>query len=178
MEADATVSQSNEVWKPVIGYDGLYEVSNLGRIVNRKTGTIRKPTYSGRGRYPAIILPRGGGPKTAYIHRIVATAFLGHSQDKPQVNHINGNVNDNRADNLEWCTNSENNLHAFRVLGRVVGTAKFTPSQAVEIYKLAKLPGSSCPAIAKKYGVCKHTVYRIARGATYSRFTGAEEMSV
>lgn len=118
-----------EIWKPITGYNGAFEVSNLGnfRSTNRKvpyqkTGRLRN--YPGKPLktetivegYQRIVLMQNG-IKTRYMcHRLVAQEFIPNPLNKPFVNHKNGNKEDNRAINLEWCTQSENELHSHRIL--------------------------------------------------------------
>lgn len=119
-----------EIWKPVAGYEGLYEVSNLGRVksldriidAKSKTGTPCKRKIEGRilknGKdghgYPHINLMKDGVKKNAAIHRLVAEAFLPKVEGKEYVNHINSDYTNNCVDNLEWCTSSENNIHGWK----------------------------------------------------------------
>lgn len=116
-----------EEWRPVVGYEGVYEVSDLGRVRSvdrwnvdsrgrkfKRSGRIIAGGKSGAG-YPYVVLWRNSREKLAYVHRLVAEAFLPPIQGKLEVNHINGVKTDNRAENLEWCTSSENKSHAFRV---------------------------------------------------------------
>ena len=107
----------NEIWKDVIGYEGLYQVSNLGNVKsynsNRfKNGLILKQGTSKKG-YKVIYFIKDRIKKTLSVHRLVAISFIENTYDKPQVNHINGIKYDNNIDNLEWVTNSENMKHAF-----------------------------------------------------------------
>lgn len=109
-----------EIWKDIEGYEGLYQVSNLGKIkaLPRKTGfTYNKKEriikqYKNRKGYYITQLSKNGVPKTIIVHRIVAKTFVINQNNKAQVNHINCNKEDNRAENLEWVTNDENKKHA------------------------------------------------------------------
>lgn len=126
----------DEIWKDIAGYDGIYQVSNLGRVksVERKVynpgvlgesnyrtvpSIIRKPNIM-HG-YHCIALVVNKHKKVYRIHRLVADAFIG-AQPTPmhQVNHIDGNKANNRADNLEWVTPKENTEHAIRTGLRTV----------------------------------------------------------
>lgn len=119
-----------EIWKPIPGYEGIYEASNLGRIrtANGKTtSNSRYPVRVWKQRVlKAKVQPRScgkldqrvnlwkdGDEETYLVSRLVAMAFLPIPYDKLTVNHINGDPMDNRVDNLEWCTLQENIQHAF-----------------------------------------------------------------
>lgn len=115
-----------ELWKPVLGYDGFYEVSSRGRVrsverivrsSSRNGGFRRRPSKilrqnRKRNGYLTVDLCRDGVYKTTLVHRIVAEAFCEKTEGASQVNHINLNKEDNRAENLEWCTAKENQRHA------------------------------------------------------------------
>lgn len=110
-----------EIWKDVIGYEGLYQVSNLGNV--KRIGSFRGvnkkylnnynliPMDNGKG-YLRIKLTKNNKSKRIMLHRIIAEAFLENIYNKPFINHINSNRKDNRLENLEWCTQSENVKHA------------------------------------------------------------------
>lgn len=104
-----------ETWSTIKGFDN-HKVSTTGRVMNIKTGKILSPFTTKNG-YQTIALSECGKSHKKYVHRIVAEAFIPNEYSKLQVNHLNGNKRDNRVENLEWCTSSENHLHRSRVLG-------------------------------------------------------------
>src|SRR5699024_373311 len=115
-----------EKWKDIKGYEDSYEVSNLGRVRSkertRKFGRATKTFESkilkqseDKDGYYRVNLSKDGKKKRFFAHRLVATAFIETNDDKPVINHMDGNKKNNVVDNLEWCTRSENDLHAFDV---------------------------------------------------------------
>lgn len=102
----------NELWKDISGYEGIYQISNLGRIKNNKGRILTDKTT---GNYNHIILCKNGNRKNYVIHRLVAMAFIPNPNNYPCVNHINENSRDNRAENLEWCTQSYNINYGTRI---------------------------------------------------------------
>ena len=103
-----------EIWRDIPGYSGRYQVSNEGGFAFVQNGkrTIRKICKFVTG-YSCVSIDG----KAQLLHRLVAKTFIPNPDNRPQVNHRNGNKNDNRVDNLEWCTGSQNCLHRDRVLG-------------------------------------------------------------
>lgn len=98
-----------EVWKDVVGYEGYYEVSNLGRVRSLghdawHKGKILKPSFDGKRNYLFVGLHKNGKATQRNVHRLVAETFIQNPDNLPCVNHINEVKADNRAINLEWCT--------------------------------------------------------------------------
>jgi hypothetical protein len=99
------------------GYEGLYSVTPDGRVWSHPKGTNTKNgrwlSLDNSGRYPVVGLTKDGSTKRHSVHRLVAKAYVPNPDSLPQVNHINGNRTDNRAENLEWATASDNLIHAW-----------------------------------------------------------------
>lgn len=104
----------NEVWKDIEGYEGLYQVSSLGRI--RRQGKLHKTQINSVGYY-TVDLYKNNKRKTMLVHRLMALAFIPRVEGKNNINHKNGVRDDNTLSNLEWCTQQENIKHALDVLG-------------------------------------------------------------
>lgn len=104
-----------ELWKDIQGYEGLYQVSNTGKIKSLHLGKNRilRSTPNSCG-YHKVELYKNKKSKVFYVHRIVAMSFIDNTYGKPQINHIDGNKNNNSVSNLEWVTASENQKHALK----------------------------------------------------------------
>ena len=102
-----------EIWKDIKGFEGLYQVSNYGKIRNSRNNKLLK-TQKDIKNYVVITLKNKEKKYTLKVHRLVAQAFVENSLNKPQVNHIDGNKENNFVDNLEWVNNSENQYHAYK----------------------------------------------------------------
>ena len=116
---------NSEEWKSIKGYEGLYMVSNLGRVKSLcgfngheyvKREKILNPykQKAGKNYYRSVVkLSKDGNRKDFKAHRLVAAAFIPNPELKSNINHIDGNPLNNRVDNLEWCTQKENVIHAI-----------------------------------------------------------------
>lgn len=103
-----------ELWLPVIGFKKQYQVSNYGRV--RNSSNLVMKTYFNNSNYECIQFRVLGKRTHKLVHRLVAEAFCLHKLlDMKEVNHIDGNKYNNYSSNLEWCTSSDNKLHAFKL---------------------------------------------------------------
>jgi len=164
-----------EDWRPVVGYEGLYEVSDLGRVrsarraSNTHPGRILKPNLSPSG-YLDVQLCRHNRPIHFRVHRLVLAAFVRRPIDREQANHINGVKIDNRPSNLEWLTPSGNKRHAHRIglapppppnlrRGSQCPGAKLTEANVLTIR--AARGQVTGPELARHFGVSKNLICRI-----------------
>jgi hypothetical protein len=113
--------QKREVWKDIDGYEGLYQVSNFGRI---RRGERLKTPHVDHGGYLTVWLSKHSKMKCLKVHRLVASAFIPNPAGKKTVNHIDGNKQNNCVTNLEWATHSENIIHANKTGLRTVTEAQ------------------------------------------------------
>lgn len=107
-----------EIWKDVIGYEGLYKVSNLGNVISINYNGTKKSKHLSKNLnhkgYEVVHLTKTPKSKHVFVHRLVAMSFIPNPNNLPQVNHIDGNKKNNKVDNLEWCTNKYNYEHAVK----------------------------------------------------------------
>jgi len=116
------MENQNEVWKDVLGFEGMYQVSNLGRVKSLdRIDSIGKRQYSrilktapSSKKYLNVVFCKNGKCKTHRVHRVVAIAFLDNPYNLPQINHIDSVRDNNKVDNLEFCSERENSCHRFK----------------------------------------------------------------
>jgi len=189
---------ADETWKQIEGYD-YYEVSNLGRVRSLSHKT-KKPCRYRKGRvlsqtkvsngYMHVTLTQEGKKKSNYsVHRLVAKAFLPNPDNKATVNHKNGDKADNRVENLEWSTPSENSKHAYTVLGHkapIVHNHGRRSSRRFSDEQVRAIRSDTRPrsVIAEEYGIHVMTVGEIKRRELfadvpdYGTATGVHDFAV
>ena len=169
-------------WRPVKDYEGLYEVSDTGLVkslekrvdrgkCHRSWSTHIRAFGKDANGYLRVSLSKDGVNKTHKVHRLVAQAFIPNPDNLPQVNHIDGDKTNNNVDNLEWCTQSENMRHAYKlrlksIAGECNPQSKLTQADVNHIRAIYKPRDKEFGAIAlgKKYGVHRKTISRITTG--------------
>lgn len=168
---------TKEIWKPIEGFEGLYEVSNLGRIksIKRNTtkGGILKLYTNKQNGYVYAGLTKNNRRKTFRVHRLVMSTFVGWSE--LQVNHIDGDKTNNKLSNLEYCTGSENMIHAYKNnLEKVTWNKRVINLTTGKIYESAtdaakSVGGSKANAISR---VCsgERSAYRNNKFAYYDDY--------
>lgn len=159
------LKELKEKWKDY----NYYKVSNYGKVIN-KHGKMLSMKTDIHG-YVCTSITDYEGYRIKGMHRIVAMVFIPNPNNLPEVNHIDGNKENNRVDNLEWCTKKHNMKHRSEVLGYMVGTDnptnKLTEDQVLEIYALCRDTETKYKDIAKMYGVIPEEVNRIAFGVVW-----------
>lgn len=162
---------NDEIWAAIKGFEGLYEISSQGRVASFQKGPrhILSPGPHTAGYLQVILSGRGiGKPRT--LHRLVAEAFLGWEHGV-EVNHKNGNKHDNRLENLELMTRSENILHRIHTLKASIGrrykgsehyNALLTEDKVLKI-RSRQLDGLSYHKLAAEFGISKSTIAHVVR---------------
>lgn len=163
-----------EIWKPLENYEGLYEISNLGRVkalvkrgLNREL--IRRSFKDVSTGYKTIQFTKNNVPLTLRVHRLVAKAFIPNPDNKPVVNHKDGDKMNCAASNLEWMTYSENTLHSFKngLQKKIFGDKNYiTKIKDQDVLKIRELinQGETNKEIAKIYAVNPSQISRIKNG--------------
>jgi hypothetical protein len=165
-----------EVWKDVIGYEGIYQINKNGDVMSLKrktTGTfttidkIIKKQIDLKG-YFVYKLSKNGKTKTKSLHRILAQSFIKNPNNEKCVNHKDGNPLNNDISNLEWCSYSYNSLHGYRSNGRKNPRRKLTENQVSEIKnKLINYYYGLGRQLAEEYNVSVYIISLIKQNKTY-----------
>ena len=154
-----------EIWKPIINWD-TYEVSSLGAFRNRITKRLLSLSLFKTG-YVRVSLYNGQKSVSHSAHRLVGQAFLPNPENCPQVNHLDGNKQNNCVDNLRWESTSDNQKHSQEVLKNLNGRSKFRTQEERDSILNRYQAGESGAAIARSLGVSKSCISRLLRGETY-----------
>jgi len=172
-------------WKDIKGFEGLYEISNTGKVrskdreitysngrVHKYKGEEKKIQVRKKTGYNTVNLFKNQKYVQKYVHILVAEAFIPEEEGKTQINHKDGNKSNNTVENLERCTPKENIQHAFKTnlsinsRGEKSNLSKITEKQALEIMNLLDT-GYSRKEIVKKTGVKYSTIKRIHTNETW-----------
>lgn len=173
-----------EVWLSVVGYEGLYSVSSLGRIrseprrVARSSGSytakagIRRPATGKNMPYPSLVLTAADGAKrTRYVHHLVLEAFEGPRPTGADACHSDGDCTNNRASNLRWDTRTANHAdkkrHGTTSAGERHHGAKLS-DELVRAMRKRRAEGASATVLSEEFGVSRMTAYRAATGKSWS----------
>lgn len=168
-----------EIWLPIEGYEGYYEASSFGnirsldRLVVHSTGTRR--VYKGTKLVPGLSneylnvqLSKGGKQISIGVHILICNTFYDNPENKKTVNHKDGNKLNNREDNLEFATSSEQHIHAHRTGLKGMNSRALNINQAKEIKSLISA-GVKAKDISSKYNISVRTVFNIKSGFTWNK---------
>lgn len=163
-----------EIWKDIEGFEGLYQVSNMGRVksFHFKRNLILNPgNVNG---YLEVSLYKPKTNKKRLVHILVAKAFIANPENLPEVNHKDGNKSNNRVENLEWVTSSQNKFHAIKSkLNPSAGVTHYRAKFNAEEIKYIRKNYKPCDkkfggkALAEKFKVDTETIYKIVKYKTY-----------
>lgn len=170
-----------EEWRDIKGFEGKYQISNLGRVksLDRITNNrvfksaVKKLQISNTGYHRVFLCLENRKSKPFSVHRLVAKAFLEHIEGRDIVNHLDGNKLNNIVTNLEWVTVSENTLHSYKNKLQVMGigennpASKYTEDQIREVKRLSKL-GLNRKEISNITKVSKATIHLVLNNKSWA----------
>lgn len=159
----------SEIWKDIEGYEGLYQISDLGRVRSIRKVVIGKALILKygwtTGGYLTVSLCKHNIKKTIRVHRLVAEAFIPNPNNYKEINHINCNKKDNRKENLEWCSSSMNKKHAYQN-GLLRNTFKPTSVILTNNNTGEEIYFDSMTKAAEYIGCCRQTIMEWLNGTT------------
>ncbi len=167
---------TNEQWKDIPDFDGLYQISNYGRIKSFKSAASGKilSVTNKTGWYLSVVLIHNRIRFTKRIHRLVAEAFIPNPENKNEVNHIDCDKQNNNVNNLEWVTKSENVKHAVKnVPSMLKGINQHNklvrPQKVAQLYLngFTKAIFTNCKEAAAKTGICARNIHQVAAQTEY-----------
>lgn len=159
--------------KKVTDYNGKYLVDEFGNVYStRCKNGLKKLKPQQQCGYLVVDLGLNGVIKRHLVHRLIASAYLENNLNKPQVNHINGIKTDNRLENLEWATRSENQKHSINIglrsaKGEKNSQSKLNEQSVIEIFK----SNEKVKYLSRKYNVSASTISEIKRSKTWTHLT-------
>lgn len=174
------MDEEKEIWKDIDGYEGIYQVSTFGNIKSLERDTIGQfglrhlkekilRLFDSHQGYKRVTLNFGEKQKHFFVHRLVAKAFIENTENKPFVNHKNGIRNDNFYGRLEWCTQSENEIHARDILNKKMPCGINAPNVLLAEKDIIEIRTSNLThrQLAKKYNVGFQNISSIKNRKTW-----------
>ena len=149
------------IWKDIKGYEGLYQVSNTGKIRNTKTKYILKPVTQSNG-YMKVCLTKNRIQKNKTIHRLVAETFIPNTSNLPCINHKDENKTNNNANNLEWCTQEYNTKYS-----RQLHPTKIKQDKSVICIE-TKIVYTSINQAEKQTGINSRSISKVCKGIRHT----------
>ena len=167
-----------DVWKDVPGYEGLYKISNSGKVKSlRFNHSSKEKVLRNRivgGGYCQVILYKNKNKKAFYVHVLVANSFILNPNNFPEVNHKDGNKTNNHVDNLEWVTSKQNSVHAVKTGLRVVpkGKEHYRSKKINQYDKLGNFvkTWNSMNEIKRTLGYCTSNIFKCCNGIIKSSY--------
>jgi transposase len=152
-------------WKPILNYEGIYEVSENGDVkriakTNNQYGVGHILKHNIINGYAHVQLHKSGQSKSMRIHRLVAMAFIVNEENKPHVNHLDGNKLNNHVSNLQWCTPSENEIHKHRVLNKTHRIYTLTNEQ-IDSIVIQRKQGKRLHELSYMFKVPISTIHKV-----------------
>lgn len=152
-----------EIWKDIKEYEGIYQVSNLGKVKRVKTTRVLKGCKD-KGGYLRVNLSKNSVTSTNTLHRLVAEAFIPNPDNKPEVDHINENKTNNRVDNLEWTTRKDNLNYGTR--NKRISKTQSVPIIATNIKTGKSTEFYGTNDCARRLGLYSSNITRVLKGVS------------